>query len=119
MDRLLDTKRRFRHMACPECGSAGSLKTAIRCELAHGECLYTVRCQTCGLVFELRTAMQSPRLFQPELYAWLSRLVCPACKGARSELVFRCDVPSRPCFYLVRCAHCGHEYTAEQSAGQR
>ena len=106
-------------MACPECGSAGSLQTAVRCELAYGECLYTVRCQRCGIVFELSTEMQNLRLYRPELCAWLSQLVCPACKGVRAELVFRCDVPSRSCFYLVRCRRCGHEYAAERSVGQR
>lgn len=118
MDRLLDAERRIRDMVCPECGGAGSLQTAIRCELAYGECLYTVRCQRCEIVFELSTETQSPRLFQPDLHSWLSRHVCPACKGLGAEVTFRCDVPSRSCFYLVRCRSCGHEYTEERPAHQ-
>lgn len=114
MDRLLETERRLRRLACPECGSVDSLQSAIRCELAYGECRYTVRCQRCGIVFELSTETESPRLLQPDLHAWLSRLVCPACKRAGAEVAFRCDVPSRSCFYLVRCASCDHEYTAER-----
>lgn len=119
MDRLLDTERRLFRMACPGCGTGGSLQTAVRCELAYGECLYTVRCQRCGIVFELSTETRSPRLFQPDLHAWLSRLVCPACKRVGAEVGFRCDVPSRSCFYLVRCANCGHEYAEERPSSQK
>lgn len=111
MDRLLDAERRLQRMACPECGSAGSLQTAVRCELAYGECLYTVCCQRCGIVFELNTETQSPQLYQPDLHAWLSALVCPACGVVEAEVGFRCDVPSRSCFYLLICRRCGHEYT--------
>lgn len=113
MDRLLDTERRLLRMACPECGSAGSLQTAVRCELAYGECRYTVRCRHCGIVFELSTETRSPQLYQPDLHAWLSGLVCPACNAAGAEVRFRCDVPSRSCFYLLKCRRCGHEYTEE------
>jgi transcription elongation factor Elf1 len=110
MDRLLDSERRLRRMVCPACGGVGSLQTVSRCELAYGEYLYTVRCQPCGMVFELSTETETPRFFQPDLHVWLSRRACPACKEAGAEVVFRCDVPSRPCFYLVRCRSCGHEY---------
>jgi hypothetical protein len=113
MDRLLEAERRLHRMACPECGTAGSLQTAVRCELAYGECLYTVRCQACGIVFELSTETRKPALYQPDLHAWLSHLVCPACGKAGAEVGFRCDVPSRSCFYLVRCRSCGREYTEE------
>jgi transcription elongation factor Elf1 len=113
MDRLLDTERRLLRMACPECGTAGALQTLVRCDLAHGECLYTVRCQRCGIVFELSTETISPRLFQPALHAWLSALVCPTCKAVGAEVVVRCDVPSRSCFYRVRCSGGQHEYTTE------
>jgi len=113
MDRLLDAERRLRRMDCPNCGSAGSLQTAVRGDLAYGECLYTVRCRGCGIVFELSTETESPRLFQPDLHAWLSRLVCPACKGVGAEVLFRCDVPSRSCFYRVKCRSCGKEYAGE------
>ena len=119
MNRVVDGERRLRGMACPECGSAGSLQTAVRCELAYGQCLYTVRCQRCGIVFELSTETQTPRLYQPDLHAWLSGLVCPACQGVGAEIGFRCDVPSRSCFYLLRCRSCGHEYTEERSSDQR
>lgn len=119
MERLFGTERRLLQMACPQCGTAGSLQRVIRCELAYGECLYTVRCQRCGIVFELSTETESPRLFQPELHAWLSGLVCPACRRVGAEVVFRCDVPSRSCFYRVRCRSCGHEYTEERASGLR
>jgi len=115
MDRLLDTERRLRRMVCPACGGAGSLQPVARCELAYGEYLYTVRCQPCGIVFELSTETESPRFFQPDLHAWLSRLVCPACRGVGAKVRFRCDVPSRSCFYLVGCRSCGHEYAEERS----
>ena len=118
MDRPLNTERRLRGMACPECGSVGSLQTAIHCELAYGECLYTVRCQRCGIVFDLSTETRSPRLYQPDLHAWLSALVCPVCKSAGAEVVFRCDVLTRSCFYVVKCRRCGHEYARERPAGQ-
>ena len=118
MDRLLDSERRLRRMVCPECGGVGSLQTVVRCDLAGGECLYTVRCRRCGILFELSTETQAPRLFQPDLHAWLSRLVCPACGGVGAEIVFRCDVPSRSRFYRVRCRTCGHEYAEEREAGQ-
>ncbi len=119
MDRLLDAERRLQRMACPECRNAGSLQTVVRCELAYGECLYTVRCQRCGIVFELSTETRYPALYQPDLHAWLSGLVCPACSRLGAEVGFRCDVPSRSCFYLVRCRSCGHEYTQELSSGHR
>jgi len=118
MDRLLNPERRFRGMACPECGSGGSLQTAIRCELAYGERLYTVRCQRCGIVFDLSTETRSPRLYQPGLHTWLAGLVCPVCNSAGAEVVFRCDVPTRSCFYLVKCRSRGHEYARERPAGQ-
>ena len=118
MDRLLETERRLGQMACPACGCRGSLRTAVRCELAYGECLYTLRCQRCGIVFEVSTETESPRLYQPDLHAWLARLVCPACGEAGPEVVFRCDVPSRSCFYLLRCPSCRHEYTQERSPGE-
>ena len=116
MDRVLNAERRLRRMACPGCASAGSLQTAIRCELAHGECRFTVRCQRCGIIVELSTETESPRLFQPDLHAWLSARVCPICKGGGAEVVFRCDVPTRPGFYRVKCRTCGHEYAAERAA---
>jgi len=119
MDRLVDSERRLLRMACPECGRAGALQTAVRCDLAYGECLYTVRCQRCGIVFELSTKTESPRLYQPGLHAWLSGLVCPACRALGAEVGFRCDVPSRSCFYVLRCRSCGHGYAAERSVGQR
>ncbi len=114
MDRLIETERRLRRMACPQCGSTGALETAVRCELAHGEHLYVMRCQRCGIMFELSTETQSPRLFQPDLHAWLSRLVCPVCRAVGAKVRFRYDVPSRPRFYLVRCRTCGHEYAEER-----
>lgn len=116
MDRVFDAERRLHRMACPACGSAGSLQTVIRCELAYGECRYTVRCQRCGMVFELSTETESPRLFQPDLHAWLSARVCPVCRGVGAEVVFRCEVPSRSCFYVLRCRTGGHEYALERSA---
>lgn len=116
---MLDAERRLSRMACPECGRAGSLQTAIRCELAYGECLYTVRCQRCGIVFDLSTETWSLALYQPDLHAWLSGLVCPACGAVGATVSFRCDVPSRSCFYLVRCRRCGHEYALPRSDAQR
>ena len=113
MDRLVDTERLLPRMACPECGTAGSLQAVVRCDLAHGECLHAVRCQHCGIVFELSTETVSPRLFQPGLHAWLSALVCPTCNAVGAKVVFRCDVRSRSCFYRVRCAGGQHEYTIE------
>lgn len=120
MDSLLDAERRLRRLACPLCGRSGSLhQTMIRCELACGEYRYTVRCQGCGIVFELRTATERPRVRQPDRHAWLFRLVCPACGGAGGEISFRCDVPSRSCFYLVQCLSCGHEYAEQGPSGER
>jgi len=106
---LLETERRLRGMACPECGSLGSLRTVIRCELASGECRYTVRCQQCGIVFTLRTT--HPELLTRDFHARLTGLVCPACGKQGAEAFLRCEVPSRSCFYLVACVSCGHEYT--------
>ena len=103
MDRLL------RQMACPGCRTPGSLRMAVRYELASGECRYTVRCQRCGIVFELSAETRGPRLFQPDLHAWLSHLLCPACGNVGAEVAIRCDVPSRSCFYLLKCRSCGHE----------
>lgn len=116
MDRLLAAERHLLRMACPACGVTDSLQTAVRCELAYGECLYTVRCQRCGIVFGLSTETARPRLYQPDLHAWLSGLVCPACGRPGAEVGFRCDVPSRSCFHLLRCAGCGHEYVGEPSS---
>lgn len=119
MDRLLDMERRLLRMACPGCGRAGSLQTAVRCELAYGECLYTVRCQRCGIVFDLNTERLSPGLGSPSLEAWLAGLVCPACRIVGAEVVFRCEAPSRSCFYLVKCASCRHEDAEGRSTVER
>lgn len=115
MDRWLDPERRLQRMACPECGSVSRLKTAVRCEFGYGEYLYTVRCQHCGIIFDLSTERLSAELRLPGLQAWLVGLVCPACRAVGGEVVFRCEVPSRSCFYLVRCASCRHEYAEERS----
>lgn len=116
MDRWLSAERRLLRMSCPVCGAGGSVQTTIRCELAYGECLYTVRCQRCGIMFDLSTETASPWLCQPALHAWLSTLACPACLELGAEVGFRCDVPSRSCFYILRCKRCGHEYRRERPA---
>jgi transcription elongation factor Elf1 len=112
VNRWLDVERRLMRMSCPGCGAAGSLQTAVRCELAYGECLYTVRCQRCGLVFDLSTEGARPGPSRPGLDAWSSALACPACSELGPEVEFRCDVPSRSCSYILRCRRCGHEYVA-------
>lgn len=110
MDKTLAAERRLRDMACPLCDTAGSLQIAVRCELAYGECRYTVRCQRCGVVFELSRGGRPAEPHNPGLGFRLSRLACPACGGVGAELLFRCDVPSRSCFYLVTCKRCGREH---------
>jgi transcription elongation factor Elf1 len=119
MDRWLDPERRLWRLACPECGSAGRLKTAVRCELASGERRYTVCCQHCGIIFELSTERPGAGPPPPGLQAWLAGLVCPACRAVGGEALFRGEVPSRAGFYLVRCASCRHEYAEERSPGAR
>lgn len=109
MDRVRDAEPRVRRIACTGCGSTGVLQTVIRCELASGD-RYLVRCQRCGIFFELSTEVESGELLQPASRTWLCHLDCPACKALGGDVAFRCDVPGRPSFYLVRCRTCGHEY---------
>lgn len=113
MDRVLAIDRELRRLGCPLCGAA-ALQVVVRCELAYGECRHTVKCGACGVVFELSSETWSPRLFQPDLHTWLSLLRCEACGGQGAELRFRCDLPARECFYLVRCRSCGREFRASR-----
>ena len=88
-------------VTCPQCRNA-TVEVVLRCDLGYGECLAAASCRTCGTLYEVSTER---RLLERGVHE-VNGADCPHCNTEDVRPSLRCELPSRKCFYVVRCRIC-------------
>ncbi|MCI0587067.1 MAG: hypothetical protein L0323_09535 [Planctomycetes bacterium] len=92
----------LRETACPACGLE-DLEFVLRCDLGFGACLWTARCTTFGMLFEMVSADEA----LPEEFSGPRESgACPGCGGTAFEPRIVCRLATRQCVYLLECVNC-------------
>lgn len=105
MDPLTEIQRELNHVACPHCQKS-RFDLTLRCDLSYKECLYTATCLACGSTFTISAETNNLPKTSPDIKKTHSEQHCCSCGQVGVELIFRCDLNQRACFYVTACRHC-------------
>jgi len=98
---ITDIQRMMNKVICPECQKA-TIDVSLRCDLGYGECLATATCRTCQTLYEVSTEKEVLEAGQKGI----GPQDCPDCDEKDLKVQFRCELPSRRCFYVAYCPPC-------------
>lgn len=98
---ITDIQVMFNKVTCPECRNA-TIDVSLRCDLGYGECLAAATCRTCNTIYEVSTERRALEAGK-ELPGSQD---CPDCDEKDVKFKFRCELPSRKCFYVAYCQPC-------------
>ncbi len=99
--KISDIQVMFNKVTCPQCSNA-TIDVTLRCDLGGDACLAVATCQTCHTIYGVSTEGKALET-AAETHA---SLACPECETEDTELAFRCELPSRKCFFVLNCKAC-------------
>jgi len=98
---ITEIQRMMNKVRCPECHKS-EIEVSLRCDLGYGECLAAANCLNCRTLYEVSTE----RKILKSGSTALGKQDCPDCGTQDLKLQFRCELPSRRCFYVSYCPPC-------------
>ena len=104
-------QKELNQTGCPAC-QRHQVEVSLRCTFGGKMCLFAAQCRDCGYLFELNETNRQLVERQIQLDEQARQSGCPSCGEKQVEVIFRCDLPDQPFFFLATCHACQHIFKA-------